>query len=72
MSSLTDMSLDGAPQYFVVTWDAIFISDVLLIYGFAAKSLLVEQQDESLLPSAGSYVKVLSCLHLFLHLSETA
>lgn len=36
-----------------------------------AKSLLVEQQDESLLPSAGSYVKVLSCLHLFLHLSET-
>lgn len=27
MSSLTDMSLDGAPQYFVVTWD------VLLIYG---------------------------------------
>lgn len=29
MSSLTDMSLDGAPQYFVVTWD------VLLIYGFA-------------------------------------
>lgn len=35
MSSLTDMSLDGAPQYFVVTWDAIFISDVLLIYGFA-------------------------------------
>lgn len=35
MSSLTDMSLDGAPQYFVVTCDAIFISDVLLIYGFA-------------------------------------
>lgn len=28
------MSLDSAPHYFVVTWDAIFISDVLLIYSF--------------------------------------
>lgn len=34
MSSLTDMSLNSAPHYFVVTWDAIFISDVLLIYSF--------------------------------------